>query len=126
MIKMQIIGNIGKDAEAKDFNGKQFLCFSVAHTEKDKEGNAKTTWVSCAKAVPAGGTKLGAFLKKGVKVYVEGTPSVRTYQPQGGGAMQAVINLNVQDVQFIGGDAKQDAGTATAKQSNENGGKLPF
>ncbi len=52
MIKLQIIGNLGKDCIVKEVNGKNVINFSVAHTErfKDAQGNQKerTTWVECA------------------------------------------------------------------------------
>jgi Single-strand binding protein family len=52
MIKLQVIGNLGKDCIVKEVNGKNVINFSVAHTEryKDSQGNQKerTTWVECA------------------------------------------------------------------------------
>lgn len=50
MLKVEIIGNIGNDAEIKEFGGKKYVSFSVAHTEyqKDEQGNRTdlTTWCS--------------------------------------------------------------------------------
>ena len=52
MIKLQVIGNLGKDCIVKEVNGKTVINFSVAHSEryKDAQGNQKerTTWVECA------------------------------------------------------------------------------
>jgi single-strand DNA-binding protein len=52
MIKMQVIGNLGKDCLVNTVNGKNVMNFTVAHTEKyrDSQGNnqEKTTWVDCA------------------------------------------------------------------------------
>ena len=49
MIKMQVIGNLGKDCVVNTVNGKNVINFTVAHTEKyrDSAGNnqEKTTWV---------------------------------------------------------------------------------
>ena len=49
MIKMQVIGNLGKDCVVNTVNGKNVINFTVAHTEKykDSQGNMqeKTTWV---------------------------------------------------------------------------------
>ena len=48
MIKLQVIGNLGKDALVNNVNGKTVINFNVAHTErfKDAQGNQKdrTTW----------------------------------------------------------------------------------
>jgi len=43
MIKLQIVGNLGKDCIMKEINGKNVINFSVAHTEryKDAQGNQK-------------------------------------------------------------------------------------
>ncbi|MEJ0102238.1 MAG: single-stranded DNA-binding protein [Bacteroidota bacterium] len=41
MIKMQVIGNLGKDCVVNTVNGKNVINFTVAHTEKyrDSQGN---------------------------------------------------------------------------------------
>lgn len=53
MLAVTVIGNIGNDAEIKEFNGQKFIAFNVASTEryKDRQGNqhSRTTWVSCLK-----------------------------------------------------------------------------
>lgn len=54
MVRMQAIGNLGKDAVTNTVNGKTVINFTVAHTEKgrdrDAQGNPKdkTIWVDCA------------------------------------------------------------------------------
>lgn len=86
MIKLQVIGNLGKDAVVNNVNGKNVINFTVAHTEKyrDAQGNQKdkTTWVDCAYWTDR--TAIAPYLKKGTQVYVEGTPDVRTYTKQDG------------------------------------------
>lgn len=52
MIKLEIVGNLGADAEIKDYNGNKFVSFRVAHSEKwvDRQTGTittQTTWVSC-------------------------------------------------------------------------------
>ena len=53
MLKTQIIGSLGRDAESKQVGSNTVINFSVAHTEKSKDaqGNQteKTIWVDCAK-----------------------------------------------------------------------------
>ena len=41
MIKLQVIGNLGKDCIVNTVNGKNVINFTVAHTEKyrDSQGN---------------------------------------------------------------------------------------
>src|ERR1700704_4100161 len=86
MIKLQIIGNLGKDCVTNTVNGKNVINFSVAHTEKfrDAQGNQKdkTIWVECAYWTDR--TGVAPYLKKGTQVYAEGTPEVRTYPKNDG------------------------------------------
>lgn len=37
MLKLEVIGHIGSDAVLKDFNGKKYIAFNVAHSEKFSE-----------------------------------------------------------------------------------------
>ena len=90
MLKMQIIGHCGADAEIKSSNGKEFMKVSVASTEKrgDKE---VTTWVD----IISGLTKLQPHLTKGKQIYASGTPSFSSYndKPQ--------ITLNNPEIQLL-------------------------
>ena len=84
MIKMQVIGNLGKDCVVNTVNGKNVINFTVAHSEKykDSQGNnqEKTTWVDCAYWTDR--TAISPYLTKGKQVFVEGTPEV--VRDQGG------------------------------------------
>src|SRR6195952_5013884 len=86
MIKMQVIGNLGKDCVTNLVNGKNVINFNVAHTEKfrDAQGTQKekTVWVDCAYWTDR--TAIAPYLKKGTQVYAEGTPDLRTYQKTDG------------------------------------------
>jgi single-strand DNA-binding protein len=116
MIKLQVIGNLGKDALVNNVNGKNVINFTVAHTErfKDAQGNQKdkTTWVDCAYWTDR--TAVAPYLKKGTQVYVEGQPDVRTYTTQDG-RQGATLSLRVSSVQLLGSKSS-DGG------SNDGGG----
>ena len=127
MIKMQVIGNLGKDCLVNTVNGKNVINFTVAHTEKyrDSQGNnqEKTTWVDCAYWTDK--TAVAPYLTKGMKVYVEGTPEVRTFQKQDG-STGASLSLRVREVQLLGGKADgpssggyNQQGTSQVSASNE-------
>ena len=111
MIKMQVIGNLGKDCLTNTVSGKSVINFSVAHTEKskDSQGNQKdkTIWVECAYWTDR--TAVAAYLKKGTQVYVEGTPDVRTY-PKNDGTTGVSLSLRVFSVQLLGGRAGDTGG----------------
>jgi single-strand DNA-binding protein len=104
MLKMQIIGHLGRDCVVNTVNGKNVINFTVAHTEKfrDAQGNnqEKTTWVDCNYWTDR--TAVSPYLTKGKQVYVDGTPDVRSYQ-KNDGTPGASLNLRVREVQLLGG-----------------------
>jgi len=104
MIKLQIVGNLGKDAIVKEVNGKNVINFSVAHTErfKDSTGNLKerTTWVECAYWTDR--TAVAQYLKKGKMVYAEGSPEADAYTNKENQAA-ATLRMRVQSLQLLGG-----------------------
>ena len=108
MLKVEIIGNIGNDAETKEFGGKKYVSFSVAHTEyqKDEQGNRTdlTTWCSVLWFGEGGG--LLPYLKRGAKVFVSAS-----------------------EVQLCGVKVEtstQQAGVQVQQPTNEQGDDLPF
>src|SRR4051794_1450399 len=112
MIKLQIVGNLGKDCIVKEVNGKNVINFSVAHTErfKDAQGNQKerTTWVECAYWTDR--TAVAPYLKKGQLVYAEGSPEAEGYMNKDNQAA-ATLRMRVQNVQLLG--SKNNDGTQT-------------
>jgi single-strand DNA-binding protein len=111
MIKLQVIGNLGKDCVTNTVNGKNVINFNVAHTEKfrDAQGNQKdkTIWVECAYWTDR--TGIAPYLKKGTQVYTEGTPEVRTY-PKNDGTTGISLTLRVQNVQLLGSRSSEGGG----------------
>jgi len=128
MIKMQIIGNLGKDCVVNTVNGKNVINFTVAHTEKykDSQGNQqeKTTWVDCAYWTDR--TAVAQYLTKGKQVYVEGQPEARSFQ-RNDGTPGSSLSLRVREVQLLGGrgdgaapGSYQPNASAAASTSNSN------
>lgn len=119
MIKLQIIGNLGKDCIVKEVNGKNVINFSVAHTErfKDAQGNQKerTTWVECAYWTDR--TGIAPYLVKGRTVYAEGAPEADAYTNKDGQAA-ATLRMRVQAVQLLGGNAIEGQGSVSGNVSN--------
>ena len=124
MIKLMVIGNLGKDCIVNTVNGKNVINFNVAHTEKFKDSTGaqreKTTWVECAYWTDR--TGIAPYLKKGTQVYAEGTPEVRTYQTNDGKS-GAALSLRVQTVQLLGSRGENAGGSHTPERSygNSNG-----
>lgn len=124
MIKLQVIGNLGKDATVNNVNGKNVINFNMAHTEryKDAQGNQKdrTIWVECAYWTDK--TAIQPYLKKGTQVYVEGNPDVRTYQTQDG-KNGASLTLRIQNIQLLGTRSSDNTSAVqnnTPQQQNTN------
>src|ERR1700722_3395830 len=103
MIKLQVIGHLGKDAIVNNVNGKTVINFNVAHSEKfkDAQGNQKdrTIWVDCAYWTDR--TAVAPYLKKGTQVFAEGIPDLRTYQ-KSDGTQGVSLTLRVLSVQLLG------------------------
>ena len=119
MIKMQVIGNLGKDCVVNAVNGKNVINFTVAHTEKykDSQGNSqeKTTWVDCAYWTDR--TAVAPYLTKGTQVYVEGAPEVRSFQRNDGTA-GASLSLRVREVQLLGRKGEGSGGDSQPSYNN--------
>lgn len=115
MIKLQVIGNLGKDCVVNTVNGKNVINFTVAHTEKyrDSQGNnqEKTTWVDCAFWTDR--TSISPYLTKGKQVYVEGTPEARSFQ-RNDGTPGASLSLRVRDIQLLGGRGESGGSMSNA------------
>lgn len=119
MIKMQVIGRLGKDCIVNTVNGKNVMNFTVAHSEKykDSQGNLqeKTIWVDCAYWNDR--TAVAQYLTKGTQVYVEGQPEARSFQ-RNDGTPGASLSLRVREVQLLGSKNDNAAGGGSYQQQN--------
>jgi single-strand DNA-binding protein len=119
MIKLQIIGNLGKDCVVNTVNGKNVINFTVAHTEKykDQQGNLveKTTWVDCGYWTDR--TAIAQYLTKGKQVYVEGQPEARAYQ-KNDGTPGSSLSVRVREVQLLGGRGEGGGSASLAGNNN--------
>jgi single-strand DNA-binding protein len=129
MIKLQVIGHLGKDCTTNVVNGKNVINFSVAHSERYKDATGtqkeKTTWVECAYWTER--TAIAPYLKKGQLVYVEGNPEARAYQKADGTAASS-LSMRISSVQLLGGargESGQEVNTDQLSGTDEND-NLPF
>ena len=121
MIKLQIVGNLGKDCIVKEVNGKNVINFSVAHTERYKDGQGiqkeRTTWVECAYWTDK--TAVAQYLTKGKTIYAEGSPDAEAYMNKDNQAA-ATLRMRVQSVQLLGGNGGE------APQNTQSSGGSNF
>jgi single-strand DNA-binding protein len=117
MIKMQVIGRLGKDCVVNTVNGKNVINFTVAHSEKYKDSQGtlqeKTTWVDCAYWTDR--TAVAPYLQKGTQVYVEGQPEARSFQ-RNDGTPGSSLSLRVREVQLLGSKNDNNSGGGSYQQ----------
>lgn len=103
MLQFTLIGNLGMDAHVKEFNGRKFVAFDVAHTDRwtDESGQVhdNTMWVSCTLNGDGGG--LLPYLVRGKRVCVIGDGSVRCYPSKVQKKMMAGANIAVRSIELL-------------------------
>lgn len=114
MLKAQVIGNLGRDAEINTAGNNTVINFNVAHTEKwkDAQGNQKdkTVWVQCAYWTDK--TGIAPYLKKGQQVYVEGGIEAKSYHKNDGTTGVNLV-LRVGMVQLLGSAPEREPNQPT-------------
>lgn len=114
MLVVELIGNIGNDAQVKDFNGKKYIAFNVAHSEKFKNQQGveteRTTWVSVLKPGESG---IVQYLRKGTPVFVRGELGFKQFQDSGHN-WQVGVNCLAREIQLLPG-GKRDQNTQQAE-----------
>lgn len=109
MFKIEVIGNLGGDAEVKNDNGRLYVQFSVADTRKfTKEDGTKqevTNWISCFYRNAE--SEVVKYLKKGVRVFVRGNGDLRLFSSAKDRMMKAGASINVQEIELVGGTSDE-------------------
>ena len=125
MLKLQVIGHLGKDCVSNVVNGKNVINFSVAHSEKYKDASGvqkeKTIWVECAYWTDR--TAIAPYLKKGQLVYAEGNPDMRSYTKNDGTTGNS-LTLRILSVQLLGGSSRNEEGGNEISAGSENLGAI--
>lgn len=107
MLKAEIIGNLGADAEIKSGDGYSFVSMRIANTEKWKDENGEehteTQWVDVNWSKTD--SSLIPFLKSGVKVYVRGFVRTRVYSSKQDRKMKAGLTINALEIELCGGSS---------------------
>ena len=122
MNKTIVIGNVGQEPEGRYTpNGTYVSNFSVASNRRYKMGNGETREEVEWFRVSAFG-KLGEicnqYLTKGRQVYVEGRLSGSAYIDRDGQPRYS-LNLNANEVQFLGGGNQEEGGERQRPPQNQ-------
>lgn len=105
MLEIQLIGNLGKDPEARYTPDGVLVCsFSVAATPRKDE----TVWVEVT-AWRELGERCHKYLAKGRQVFVRGVPAVEAYTRKNG-EPGASLKVTAHTVQFLGGGKPESDG----------------
>lgn len=124
MLQLEVIGNLGNDAEIKEFSGKKYVSMNVAHSEKKKDGSENTVWVSVLWYGDGGG--LFQYLKRGCKVFLRGRLVPKVYTDKQN-QPQCALNMYANEVNLCGGkqeSTRQDAATTSVAPNPDD--DLPF
>lgn len=120
MLQCTLIGHLGADAECKNVNGKEFITFRVANTDRwtDDAGQVheNTTWVDC---VMNGKPRVFDYLKKGQQVFACGSVSLRVYSSAKDKCMKAGLTINVRQVELLGGQRDDVPGKLSREDNGE-------
>lgn len=104
MLKVELIGNLGADAQVKEANGAKFVTMRIAHTDRwtDDRGNTKesTIWVDVT--FNNAESKVLPFLKAGVKIFVRGNASLRVYSSAKDRCMKAGLTVAAHEIELCG------------------------
>lgn len=100
MLKTDIIGNLGANAQVKQINGKDYVSFDIAHTERDT-----TVWVSALWR--GNGGNLLQYLTKGTSVFVRGNLSAGTYTTRSG-EVRVSLSVMVSEINLISSTRGQE------------------
>ena len=112
--KVILIGNLGKDPEVKyTHSGTAVAKFTLATNDrfKDKDGNWQdrtewhniTAWARTAEVA-------GEYLKKGSKVYIEGSLRTHSWDDKQTGQKKYMTEINVNDLVMLGGKGEGGGG----------------
>lgn len=128
MIKVEVIGNLGADAQLQVMNGNKFVSFRVANTDAwtDKQtGEIKksTQWISCS--LNGDGGALAPYLKKGTKVFIRGNAQFVIFSSAKSHQMEVGVNLYVREIELCGGTKENEQAAQQNTQQTQQTAQQP-
>jgi single-strand DNA-binding protein len=132
--KVILVGNLGKDPEIRTTqDGKEIGSFNIATSESWKDKNSgerkeKTEWHRVVVFNPGIMTVVKQYLKKGSKIYIEGSLQTRKWQDQGGQekyTTEVVLNPFTSTLTMLdsrGGSSSESGDASYGKNDNSNYG----
>ena len=136
--KVMLIGNLGADPEVKTItNGSRVAQFNIATTRTwNNEGGQKQEKTEWHRIVIWNARREGSglvevvekYLKKGDRVYVEGSIEYRSYDDKKDGATKSITEIKVRDLVMLqgrdgGGQGGEGGGRRSAAPAASSSGK---
>lgn len=134
MNKFIFTGRLGKDAEMRQLQNTSVTNFTVAISErftKNGEKTEKTTWVNVS-SFGKGAEFASNYLKKGMKVMVEGKLEIQAWNDTNGITREriGVVSENIEILEYNKTNEEQPGANwnqpTTPQVANEEGGDSPF
>ena len=130
--KVTLVGNLGNDPEVKRLsNGDQLVNLSVATSESWRDKNSgerreKTEWHRVVIFNENLGRVAEQYLKKGMKVYIEGQLQTRSWEDQQSGQKRYSTEIVLQryrgDLQML--DRGEGGGGGGGRRDDRDGGSF--
>lgn len=109
MLLVQAIGHIGADAIVQVADGREFVSFRIAHTQRFKNADGQvsehTQWIDC---VMNGRPAVTPYLVKGQQVYVSGAANLRVYDSAKDHCKKAGLQVRCIAVELLGSPRTND------------------
>ncbi|RFS24861.1 single-stranded DNA-binding protein [Chitinophaga silvatica] len=101
MIRMQLIGHLGRDVVKREVNGAVVFSFPVAVNERFKNAQGvleeRTTWVDCSLWDRG---NVAPYLTQGTMVFLDGVPKVEAFISKAG-VLTGAIKFRVFSIQLL-------------------------
>ncbi len=132
--KVILVGNLGKDPEARSFqNGGKVVNFTLATSEtwNDRgsgERREKTEWHNVVIRNEKLGEIAEKYLRKGAKVYIEGSIQSRKYQDQSGAdryITEVIVGPFRGEMTLLSGRGEESGGGDSEGFGRERGAARP-
>lgn len=108
MLLANVIGYLGSDAEVKSADGREFVTFRVAHSErwKSQDGivHESTQWIDCTMDGRPG---VLPYLVKGTLIFAAGSIKARVFSSAKDHCMKAGLTISVRQLELLGGKADE-------------------
>lgn len=121
MVSIELIGNLGANAEVKSYQGTQFVSFNVCDNRKVGEKEV-TQWYGCT--LNKWSEKLFPYLRKGQGVFVRGIPRYRIFDSALHRCKMVAIDIMVNEIQLIGAAPVEDS--EDSEDDDDTYGEKPF